>query len=198
MITLLKNGKVYDPAHRKDRVKQDIYIRDGYIIAKPSSSEKIHETIDLKGKIVMAGAIDMHSHIGGGKVNIARMMLPEYQETLKYSEPEAHVCTPDCSHNATPSTTAAGMRYIEMGYTAAFEPAVLGINARQAHLEMGDTPMIDKGGYAMLGNDDFFLRLLANKADQKTINDYVAWTAHHRRYDRHFGGCDSVCGKKRL
>lgn len=176
MITLLKNGKVYDPAHRKDGVKQDIYIRDGRIIAKPSSSEKINETIDLKGKVVMAGAIDMHSHIGGGKVNIARMMLPEYQETLRYSEPEAHICTPNCSHNATPSTTDAGMRYIEMGYTAAFEPAVLGINARQAHLEMGDTPMIDKGGYAMLGNDDFFLRLLANKADQKTINDYVAWT----------------------
>jgi formylmethanofuran dehydrogenase subunit A len=70
------------------------------------------------------------------------------------------------------------MRYIEMGYTAAFEPAILAINARQAHLEMGDTPMIDKGGYAMLGNDDYFLRLLANNADQKAINDYVAWTLH--------------------
>lgn len=70
------------------------------------------------------------------------------------------------------------MRYIEMGYTAAFEPAILAINARQAHLEMGDTPMIDKGGYAMLGNDDYLLRMLANKADQKAINDYVAWTLH--------------------
>mgnify|MGYP001822536548 FL=1 len=176
MITLLKNGKVYDPAHGKDGVKEDVYIRDGRIIDKPSKTEKIHETFDLSGKIIMAGAIDMHSHIGGGKVNIARMMLPEYQETLKYSEPEAHICTPNCAHNATPSTTDAGMRYIEMGYTAAFEPAILGINARQAHLEMGDTPMIDKGGYAMLGNDDYFLRLLAGKADQKTINDYVAWT----------------------
>ncbi|MEE9331525.1 MAG: formylmethanofuran dehydrogenase subunit A [Methylophilaceae bacterium] len=178
MITLLKNGKVYDPAHGKNGVKQDIYIRDGHIIAKPSKTERIHETIDLKDKVVMAGAIDMHSHIGGGKVNIARMMLPEYQETLNYSEPEAHICTPNCSHNATPSTTDAGMRYIEMGYTAAFEPAILPINARQAHLEMGDTPMIDKGGYAMLGNDDYFLRLLAGKANQKTINDYVAWTLH--------------------
>ncbi len=126
----------------------------------------------------MAGAIDMHSHIGGGKVNIARMMLPEYQETKRYTEPEAHICSPNCTHNATPSTTDTGMHYIEMGYTAAFEPAILAINARQAHLEMGDTPMIDKGGYAMLGNDDYFLRLLASKADQKAINDYVAWTLH--------------------
>jgi len=178
MITQLKNGKVYDPAHGKDGVKQDIYIRDGRIIDKPSATEKIDEVIDLTGKVVMAGAIDMHSHIGGGKVNIARMMLPEYQEMRRLSEPEAHICGPNCSHHATPSTTDTGMRYIEMGYTAAFEPAILAINARQAHLEMGDTPMIDKGGYAMLGNDDYFLRLLASKADQKVINDYVAWTLH--------------------
>ncbi len=178
MITLLKNGKLYDPTHGKDGVIQDIYIRDGRIVAKPPNSEKINQTFDLSGKVAMAGAIDMHSHIGGGKVNIARMMLPEFQKTRNYSEPEAHVCTPNCSHNATPNTTDTGFRYIEMGYTAAFEPAIMPINARQAHLEMGDTPMIDKGGYAMLGNDDYFLRLLSNKTDQKAINDYVAWTLH--------------------
>ncbi len=178
MITLLKNGKLYDPAHNKDGVVEDIYIRNGRIINKPSNNDKITQTYDLTAKIVMAGAIDMHSHIGGGKVNIARMMLPEFQETKNYSEPEAHICTPNCSHNATPNTVDTGFRYIEMGYTAAFEPAILPINARQAHLEMADTPMIDKGGYAMLGNDDYFLRLLSNKADQKAINDYVAWTLH--------------------
>lgn len=178
MITLLKNGKLYDPAHGKDGVVQDVYIRDGHIIDKPLVNEKITQTYDLTGKVVMAGAIDMHSHIGGGKVNIARMMLPEFQETKKYTEPEAHICTSNCSHNATPNTRDTGFRYIEMGYTAAFEPAILPINARQAHLEMADTPMIDKGGYAMLGNDDFFLRLLSSKADQKAINDYVAWSLH--------------------
>lgn len=179
MITLLKNGRLYDPAHNKDGVVEDIYIRDGHIIAKPSSSEKINQAYDLKGKVVMAGAIDMHSHIGGGKVNIARMMLPEFRSELRnYTEPEAHICTPNCAHHATPTTTETGFRYIEMGYTAAFEPAIMPINARQAHLEMGDTPMIDKGGYAMLGNDDYFLRLLAGGADQKVINNYVAWTLH--------------------
>lgn len=178
MITHLKNGKLYDPAHNKNGVIEDVYIRDGQIITKPSQADKIDQAYDLTGKIVMAGAIDMHSHIGGGKVNIARMMLPEFQETKHYTEPEAHICTPNCSHNATPNTGDTGFRYIEMGYTAAFEPAILPINARHGHLEMADTPMIDKGGYAMLGNDDYYLRLLANKADQKTINDYVAWTLH--------------------
>lgn len=178
MITHLKKGKLYDPAHNKNGVVEDIYIFQGRIVPKPLDPSKITQTFDLTGKVVMAGAIDMHSHIGGGKINIARMMLPEFQETRGYSDPEAHICTPNCSHNATPSTTDTGFRYIEMGYTAAFEPAILPINARHAHLEMGDTPMIDKGGYAMLGNDDYFLRLLAQKADQKAINDYVAWTLH--------------------
>ena len=183
MITLLKNGKIYDPAHSKDGVIEDIYIYQGRIVPKPLDNAKISQTYDLTDKVVMAGAIDMHSHIGGGKINIARMMLPEYQqkqaqETKNLSEPEAHICTPHCSHHATPSTTDTGFRYIEMGYTAAFEPAISPVNARQAHLEMGDTPMIDKGGYAMLGNDDYFLRMLAAKKDQKAINDYVAWILH--------------------
>ena len=71
-----------------------------------------------------------------------------------------------------------GYRYAEMGYTAAFEPAMLPANARQAHLEMGDTPMIDKGAFVMLGNDDFFLRSLAEKKDFSFIKDYIAWTMH--------------------
>lgn len=187
MITLLKNGKIYDPAHGKDGVVEDIYIYQGRIVPKPLDNAKISQTYDLAGKVVMAGAIDMHSHIGGGKVNIARMMLPEYQQQYQQkqaqelknsSDPEAHICTPHCSHHATPSATDTGFRYIEMGYTAAFEPAISPVNARQAHLEMGDTPMIDKGGYAMLGNDDYFLRMLAAKKDQKAINDYVAWILH--------------------
>lgn len=187
MITLLKNGRLYDPTHHKNGVVENIYIRDGRIIAKPADHEKVEHVFDLSGKIVMAGAIDMHSHIGGGKMNIARMMLPEYQQQYQQqqreeikncSDPEVHICTPHCTHHAVPSATDTGFRYIEMGYTAAFEPAMLPVNARQTHLEMGDTPLIDKGGYAMLGNDDYFLRMLAARKDQKAINDYVAWILH--------------------
>lgn len=86
MITCLKNGRLYDPAQQKNGVLEDIYIAQGRIVAKPSDPSKVTKTFDLSGKIVMAGAIDMHSHIGGGKINIARMMLPEFQESKQYSE----------------------------------------------------------------------------------------------------------------
>ncbi len=175
MLIKLTGGKIYDPAHQIDGKIMDIYIRDGRIVERPHGDEKIDQEYDLRGKAIMAGAIDMHTHIGGGKVNIARMMLPEDHR----GDPVAHTeyCRAGCGH-AAPSTLTTGYRYAEMGYTAGFEPAMMPVNARQTHLEMGDTPIIDKGGYAMLGSDDFFLRMLTAKQDQNAINDYVAWTLH--------------------
>ena len=78
MITLLKSGKVYDPQNKIFNVKKDIYIKDGQIINKKNITSKIDKVIDCSNKIVMPGAIDMHTHIGGGKVNIARLMLEEF------------------------------------------------------------------------------------------------------------------------
>ena len=78
--------------------------------------------------------------------------------------------------HATPSTYTVGYRYAEMGYTACFEPAMLLANARQAHMEMADTPIVDKGAYVLLGNDDLLLRMLAGKADAAAVRDYIAWT----------------------
>lgn len=172
MLIKLSGGTVYDPVHGINGEIRDLYIKNGKISRKPASDEKITKTYDLTGKVVMAGAIDIHTHIGGGKVNLARMMLPEDHR----DDPRAKtlITRSGCGH-ATPSTMTTGYRYAEMGYTACFEPAMLPMNARQAHMEMCDTPMVDKGAYALLGNDDFFLRMLSSKKNQEAISDYVGW-----------------------
>ena len=172
MYIKLTNGIVYDPVHGINGEQRDIYIQDGMITRRPSSNAKICKTYDLNGKIIMAGAIDIHTHIGGGKVNLARMMLPEDHEADLVERTK--LTRSGCGH-AAPSTLTAGYRYAEMGYTACFEPAMLPSNARQTHMEMADTPMVDKGAYAMLGSDDFFLRMLSSKKDQAAISDYVGW-----------------------
>ena len=172
MYIKLKDGIVYDPVHGINGEKRDIYIRDGLITRKPSSNVRINKTYDMKDKIIMSGAIDIHTHIGGGKVNIARMMLPEDHEKDLISK--TPLTRSGCG-NAAPSTLTTGYRYAEMGYTACFEPAMLPANARQAHMEMADTPIVDKGAYAVLGSDDFLLRMLAKKNDQAAISDYVGW-----------------------
>ncbi len=173
MLTKITGGLIYDPANAINGQRKDLYIRDGIIVDEPTPSENIDREYDAHDKVVMAGAIDLHTHIGGGKVNIARTML-----TFDHHDhPRMRTdLTRSGSGVATPSTWATGYRYAEMGYTCCFEPAILPINARQAHMEMADTPMVDTGGYAMLGNDDFLLALLAKDVDQKIINDYVAWT----------------------
>ena len=121
---------------------------------------RVAQDLRLKGRVVMAGAIDPHTHIGGGKMTIARMLLPE--DHMKDEVARTELTRAGTGH-AVPSTMVTGYRYAEMGYTACFEPAMLPANARQAHMEMGDTPMVDKGAFVMLGSDDFFLRQLAAK-----------------------------------
>jgi formylmethanofuran dehydrogenase subunit A len=173
MLTKLTGGIVYDPANGVNGKQQDIFIEDGRIIKKPSKDAKVDKEYKIKGKVVMAGAIDLHTHIGGGKGNIARMLMPENHRL----DAVAHTdITRAGTGHAMPSTFTTGYRYAEMGYTAAFEPAVLPVNARQAHMEMADVPILDKGGYVMLGSDDYLLRMMTAKKDQQAINDYVAWT----------------------
>jgi len=173
MLIKLTGGTVYDPASGIDGQVQTLYVQDGRFVKQPAADVKIDKEYDLKGKVVMSGAIDMHTHIGGGKGNIARMLIPE--DHRKDPVHRSDITRSGCGH-AMPSSFTTGYRYAEMGYTAGFEPAVLPINARQAHMEMGDIPILDKGGYVMLGSDDYLLRMLTAKKDQKAINDYVAWT----------------------
>ena len=172
MIIKIKNAKVYDPINKIDGKIKDIFIKDGKIIKKPIFKEKISQVIDVKNKIVMPGGIDIHSHISGGKVNLARLLLPE--EHQKYLYPSTNNLRSG-SGLGTCTSFHIGYKYAKLGYTAVFEPAVLPANARSNMIEMSDIPQIDKGCYTVLSNDDFLLNLIQKKTSQKKINDYVAW-----------------------
>lgn len=174
MLIKLSGAKVYDPANSVNGELRDVYV-DGGKIVSPDSGARVDKEYDLKGRVIMAGAIDPHTHIGGGKVTIARTLMPEDHQIDEVAHTEL---TRAGTGHALPSTMITGYRYAEMGYTAGFEPAVLPANARQAHMELGDTPMIDKGGFVMMGSDDFILRLISEKKDFELIKDYIAWTMH--------------------
>ena len=156
---VLKGGRVYDPANGVHGERRDIYVKDG-AIAKDGTAIKGGEEIKLDNHIVMAGGIDMHTHIGGGKVNLARLLMNGVSESI--------------DDGAPPHTLETGARYAEIGFTACFEPAVLPSNARHAHMEMADVPFVDTGGYVMLGNTDTLFNLLADNASPETIRDFVA------------------------
>ena len=108
----LKNGKIFDPSNNIFNKKKDVYIKDGKIVKSLESKAK--QIIDCKDKIIMPGAIDLHTHIGGGKVNIARLMLQEFHNNSDNDY--------DLTASFVPSTLKTGLQYIEMGYTSCFEP----------------------------------------------------------------------------
>ncbi|MGH6863368.1 MAG: formylmethanofuran dehydrogenase subunit A, partial [Methylocella sp.] len=72
MLILLKGGRIVDPVNGRDEIA-DLWIEDGHI-AVPPHGRLADEVHDVSGKIVMAGAIDIHSHIAGGNVNTARLL----------------------------------------------------------------------------------------------------------------------------
>ena len=184
---LFIGGRLVDPQHGQPTgapsgTVQDLAVENGRIVAAVPGAV-YDQVIDATGCVVMAGGIDMHTHIGGGKVNLARLLMAE--DHRAGSEPIAPSLNPlqqaSCG-TCAPGTLATGYRYVEMGYTAAFEPAMLPSNARHAHMEMGDVPVLDHGAYVMLGSDELFLQLLAEggpkASNHAQIRDYVAWTIH--------------------
>lgn len=171
MLTRLTGGRIVDPINKVAGEVRDLFIEDGRFVAAADKAPAV--TRDLSGRVVMPAGIDMHSHIGGGKVNIARMLMADEHREQVFHENGACRCG---SGIATPSTFQTGYAYARLGYTMAFEPAMLPANARQAHLEMADIPILDKGAYALLGSDDLLLTMMHGKEGHSAIRDYVAWT----------------------
>jgi formylmethanofuran dehydrogenase subunit A len=169
MLTCIQNGRVIDPANRRDEVG-DVWMHDGRIVDAPQGA-RADQTFDATGKIVMAGAIDIHSHIAGANENMGRLMRPEMHHPGHEAAP-----APFPFSDAVSSTFATGCRYAEMGFTFVVEPAVAPHQALQAHLELADIPIIDKATLAVLGNGDFLLDLMRKRESPDAVRDYVAWT----------------------
>lgn len=169
MLSKIAGGRIYDPTQELDGVRQDVFIQDGKITGDPGPDAAFDHVYDAHDKIIMAGGVDIHSHIAGGNVNTARLLLPEL---MGHTSGEDAMLPVD---RAVFSAREIGELYARMGYTTVVEPAMLPCNARDAHMQMADIPVIDKAALAILGNDDFLLRLLRSDSPQSMINDYVAW-----------------------
>jgi formylmethanofuran dehydrogenase subunit A len=173
MLIRIKGGRVVDPANRRDKVG-DVWIEGERVVAAPEGGEA-DRIFDAAGLVVMAGGIDIHSHIAGANTNTARLLLPE--------EHRAHARRPATTplSNAGWSTFETGCLYAEMGFTTVIEPAVSPHNALHAHLELADIPILDKGILTILGNDDFVLGLIRDGESPAAVRDHVAWTLETTR-----------------
>jgi formylmethanofuran dehydrogenase subunit A len=169
----IANGTVYDPIHGIDGLQKDIWIQDGKIIDVPTDPA-VHpdRTLDATGLVVMPGGVDMHAHIAGPKVNVARKMRPE--DKRRAPPVRRTPLTRSGTTGSVPSTFATGYLYAGMGYTTAFDAAIPPLGARHAHEEFNDTPVIDKGFFVLMGNNHYVLNQIKDKEPER-LRAFVAW-----------------------
>lgn len=161
----LRNGKICDPTHPRHGQFSSLFVSGGEFVTQPDNP--CDHVVDLAGALVMAGGIDIHTHIGGGKVNLARLLM---EKTLAQTD---RVVWP---------TRQTGHMYAQMGYTCCFEPAMMLNTARHTHAELADTPILDHGAYVLLGNEDWLLPMLKDSScDDAMLRDLIAWSLHASR-----------------
>lgn len=169
----IAGGCVYDPANGVDGQVQDIWIRDGRMISAPTEPDaRPGRVLNAGGLVVMPGGVDMHCHIAGPKVNVARKMRPE--EKRKAAPVMRTATTHSGTMGSVPSTFATGYKYAGLGYTTAFDAAVPPLTARHAHEEFEDTPCIDKGFYVLMGNNHYVMRALQEREPER-LQAFVGW-----------------------
>ncbi len=153
----IRGGRVYDPANGVDGVVRDVCVEDGRIVATlpPEAPE-----LDAAGLVVMPGGVDVHSHVAGPAVNLARRLEPE--------------------RRTVPTAPDTGRLYALLGYTTVFDAAVPLLGARHAHLELADTRVVDKGFYVLLGSDAFTLDAI-DGGDAAAVRDVVGWAVSATR-----------------
>lgn len=174
----ITGGTVYDPANGVAGVVGDVCIEDGKVVTElPTSAPRL----DVSGMIVMPGGVDIHSHIAGSSVNHGRQLQPEEHAVdpvpaPRLDDPDGEGGQPARSGTGgtIPSTFTTGYRYAGLGYTTAMEAAVAPLFARHAHAELDDTPIIDAGLFALLGNDEYLFRQIA-AGEGARARDYAAW-----------------------
>src|SRR5688572_12062143 len=168
------NGTVYDPANGVNGEVRDICIADGRVVASLDGPAR---TIDANGMVVMPGGVDIHSHVAGSSVNLARRLLPEEHEADPAIRPDLLDDQPlgrSGAGGTVPSTFTTGYRYAGLGYTTVFDAAVAPLTARLSHAERDDTPTVDAGFFVLMGNDDYLFRLI-DAGEGAAARDYAAW-----------------------
>lgn len=73
-VLQLKNGRIIDPTEQRDECA-DLWIKDGLIVERPAGDVKDVDIINLEGRWVVPGLIDMHVHL--------REPGEEYKETIE-------------------------------------------------------------------------------------------------------------------
>jgi formylmethanofuran dehydrogenase subunit A len=174
----LANGTIHDPANGIDGASGDIWIENGKIVPPPPRDAVPERVYDLTGLVVLPGGVDMHAHIAGPKVNVARKLRPEDRRDSAPFRRTALLRSGTLG--STPTTFATGYLYAGLGYTTVFDAAIPPLGARHTHEEFHDTPVIDKGFFVLVGNNHYLMDQLG-RGEFDRVRAFCGWLLHATR-----------------
>ncbi len=145
MKLCIKNGTVYDPANGIEGERMDIFIADGKIVdeIKPEPEE----IIDATDKTVMAGGIDVHSHVATYGLNLTRFTF------------------------GFPTLAEIGYTYAKMGYTHVNEPLMTLNTASYVHHELSSIPVLDTSAFLVLNLYDIEREI--REGDKESVKNVI-------------------------
>ena len=165
----IQNGRVYDPKHGVNGEIRDIYYENGRIVAP---SGEVTETYDANGCAVMAGGIDIHSHIAGEPLALLR----------------------DAKSPAVPTASRTGGEYARMGYTLAVNAAMPAQAARHTIAEENAIPALSTANLVWVGENPVLLEL-AEPATSLATTAQPGWVkVRHRDGQVGFARVSQVFG----
>ena len=173
----LAGGTVHDPANGIDGEVRDVWIDGGRIVAAPADGGAAR-VVDCSGLVVMPGGVDIHAHIAGPKVNVARKLRPE--DRRDHAPMRRTDRLRSGTVGSTPTTFATGYLYAGLGYTTVFDAAIPPLGARHTHEEFHDTPVIDKGFYVLVGNNHYVMDQVA-AGERERLRGFLGWLLHATR-----------------
>lgn len=142
----IAGGRVIDPAHGPPRVR-DVLIHGGRIVDALPRDASVR-TIDATGQLVLAGAIDMHSHVVSRGVAVARELAPDL----------------------VPEPRDTARRYLRMGYTTVIDAAVPPADAAVARATAARMKPLDVRYLLDLGTHDLLVETLARHGDAAALD----------------------------
>ena len=170
----LVGGEVYDPAQGVSGEVRDLWIEGSKMVSEPPLPLQSSFTpVDCRGRVVMPGGVDMHSHIAGHKVNVARKMQPEL--SLAHVHHGNNRKDWQTSGNRTvPTIIDTGLKYVGLGYTTAFDAAIAPTAVRSTRAELSQLPYLDAGYFLLAGNHHYLLEA-AGRGDQAAATRFLGW-----------------------
>jgi formylmethanofuran dehydrogenase subunit A len=157
-MIVLRGGKIIDPAQGWNGEVRDLWLEGERVIAPPDEPVEAQE-IDARGWWIAPGAIEIHSHISGAGLALARgITLTENGDW----------------HGLMLTARQIADAYLRMGFTMVMDAAVSPLLAWRSQVDLAEMNGLDRGALTLVGDQQLVLHAL-RRGNEEEIQQSLSW-----------------------